>query len=227
MTTEHFTETVAKWDAIAQAGTDHARPAIHPAGAEADGAYEHSGELLADRLIPYVAPFHDVADFGAGDGRVTIPLAKALGVDRVTGIDASPAMIDALRRRADAEGLTGLEVELNDGTRPLSRRYDVIIALAVLIHHDHRSVARIVANLAKSLNPAGRLILDLPITEGEPNDPDRWIDVGHWTRRELAILTAALDLELEVAGLIDGFIVLEVPGVEHSEVVSGTSVPKR
>ncbi|HEX8133525.1 MAG TPA: class I SAM-dependent methyltransferase [Actinomycetes bacterium] len=52
-----------------------------------------------------------LVELGVGNGRVAIPVARATG-RRVTGIDASPAMLEQARARA-AEA--GVELDLHRG----------------------------------------------------------------------------------------------------------------
>jgi SAM-dependent methyltransferase len=77
---------------------------------------------LTDRTVAaigrYVPAPASVIDFGAGTGRLALPLAKA-GY-RVTAIDASPAMLAELRRKA---ALAHLEIRPLGGR--LQDRHDV------------------------------------------------------------------------------------------------------
>lgn len=201
-----FDATVAAWDEAGRA--DNPRRYIHPLGIFTDGAaYERSGAEWADRILELAGdaiPGPGVAsawlDFGAGDGRVTIPLAQRLpGRTIIDAADASPAMLARLEARlkdagVDAGNICGIRW---DGTTRLfaQRPYDVVFALAVFIHHAHADVARILANLTAVTRPGGRLLIDLPLAD-EPNDPGHWIGVARWTLRELEILAGALELRL-------------------------------
>jgi ubiquinone/menaquinone biosynthesis C-methylase UbiE len=50
-----------------------------------------------------------VLDVGCGPGRVTVPIARAVGPDgEVVAIDVQPGMLKRARQRADAEGLTNV-----------------------------------------------------------------------------------------------------------------------
>jgi SAM-dependent methyltransferase len=52
-----------------------------------------------------------VVELAVGNGRVAVPVAKALG-RKVIGLDLSPAMLEQARARAEAEGV---ELELHEG----------------------------------------------------------------------------------------------------------------
>ena len=79
----------------------------------------------------------DVLELACGTGRLTIPIARALGSAgrRVTGLDLAPAMLDTARRKAaDAE----VDVELVTGDMRLfrlDRRFGTIfVAFNSLLH---------------------------------------------------------------------------------------------
>jgi ubiquinone/menaquinone biosynthesis C-methylase UbiE len=94
-------QTRAAWDAIAPAYDQHVTP---------------SGEwaLPRDALRRAgVAPGMRLLDVASGSGAVALTAAR-LGA-RVMAVDLSPVMIERLRARARAEGLTGVEARVMDG----------------------------------------------------------------------------------------------------------------
>lgn len=65
--------------------------------------------LLLKRLD--LAPGMNVLDAGCGPGRLTIPVAREIGsAGHVTALDVQPAMLEKLRRRVAAEGLTNIRI---------------------------------------------------------------------------------------------------------------------
>lgn len=102
------------WD---QAFRDDARPFGPP-----------SAEVL--ELCARLPPCARVLDLGCGDGRNALPLAAA--GHRVTGVDISKSGIEALRRRADAEGLEMEIVTADLRTFSPAGLYDLVIAHGVL-----------------------------------------------------------------------------------------------
>jgi ubiquinone/menaquinone biosynthesis C-methylase UbiE len=69
---------------------------------------EWSAQMTAD--IPfYVGLAHEadgpVVELAVGNGRVAIPVSRAIG-RRVIGVDSSPAMLEQARRRAAEAGVT-------------------------------------------------------------------------------------------------------------------------
>jgi SAM-dependent methyltransferase len=98
-----------------------------------------------------------VVELACGNGRVAVPVARALGRP-VIGIDASPAMIDGARARAAAEGV---ELDLRVGDMR-DFELDEPAALVTcpfrsLLHlptwHDRRQVFE---RVASALRPGGR-----------------------------------------------------------------------
>jgi ubiquinone/menaquinone biosynthesis C-methylase UbiE len=114
-----------------------------------------------------------VADLGAGGGWFTIRLGRRVGPNgRVYAQDIQPLMLDAIRRRVKAEGLTNVVPVLGTPTDPkLPQGLD-----AVLIVDTYPQVSDPVAlleNVVKSLAPHGRVgIIDFKTDgAGGPGPP--------------------------------------------------------
>ncbi|MCZ0811432.1 class I SAM-dependent methyltransferase [Roseovarius sp. EGI FJ00037] len=85
--------------------------------------------LLLDRIGP--AGDMRILDVGCGDGVLATRLAQAGA--RVTGLDASPDMIAAARRRAKAAGVTLDLVEGNAREVPFpDGQFDCVVSVATL-----------------------------------------------------------------------------------------------
>jgi SAM-dependent methyltransferase len=93
-------------DELAHAGPEHLDDAFivgydrkqgYPDPAQDLAAFQERGLAAASRVV----------DLGAGTGQFTIPAARLFG--HVTAVDVSPAMVAALRRKADAAGLANLD----------------------------------------------------------------------------------------------------------------------
>ncbi|HXC73692.1 MAG TPA: bifunctional 2-polyprenyl-6-hydroxyphenol methylase/3-demethylubiquinol 3-O-methyltransferase UbiG [Sphingomicrobium sp.] len=99
-------------------------------------------------------------DVGCGAGLLTEPLAR-LGA-RVSGIDASPELIDVARRHAAA---MGLDIDYRAGdVQELEGRFDLITCMEVIEHV--ADPAAFVQALAARLAPGGLLILSTPNATG-------------------------------------------------------------
>ena len=102
-----------------------------------------------------------VLEVGCGTGRVTLPLLQA-GVD-ADGLDLLPAMLDELRRKASALGLTPRvhEADMRDFTLP--RRYALIVIPFRAFLHNLTTADQIATLRAcrQHLEARGRLVVDL------------------------------------------------------------------
>lgn len=97
-----------------------------------------------------------VLEVGAGTGRATLPLARA-GV-RIEAVEPSADMLNVLRQRLGAEGLTdrvGLRQAVFEDVSP-SERYDVVVAAQSFHWTDAGTRWRRVASL---LHPDGRAFM--------------------------------------------------------------------
>lgn len=187
-----FNEVIAKWDADGQAGGH----SIHPLDPDSPEFWE-LGRAQAQQVRGYAKPGARVVDFGAGIGRLTIPLVQ-MGFD-VGAVDASTHMLDGLEQRAQAAGVRsealrlvhshgpGLTDLLGEGLT------DVVIARAVLIHHDYADTETIVAALAALLRPGGHLIADWHV--GVPVERTSWTGVTVWHPHHRVMTARALGLE--------------------------------
>lgn len=176
---------------------------IHPTREhESEKAYWDSGKPQAELVSALLPEGGWVLDFGCGDGRIAIPMAK-LGLI-VTAVDAAPEMIERLRHNAEVQGVVGIGAHVYDGLGDMFddvgriAQYDAINARAVFIHHSHKDVAKMVQNLSKHLKPGGLLIADWPY--GEHHERVDWIDVTVWDWHHRNEVAQAAGLELVSEG---------------------------
>lgn len=158
---------------------------IHPTREHvSEEAYWESGkpqaELVASLLLPTGGG--SVLDFGCGDGRIAIPMAK-LGLV-VTAVDAAPEMIERLQHNSQVEDVY-VDSAVWDGVGPNPRglvfyQFDAVNARAVFIHHAHSDVIKMVTHLSALLKPGGFLVADWPI--GGHHERRDWIDVTTWDK---------------------------------------------
>jgi len=209
---EYRRDVVAAWDDVARG--QRAQEAINPLGTDPE-AYLRSGAKATVELAALIGddPGLSIVDFGAGDGRVTLPLS--LRYRRVIAIDSSPAMLERLRCHCP-----GVETVLADGIDDvgLPTDVDVVVALAVLIHHRHADAARMIRGLTSMLRSGGKLILDLALYE-IGREPRHWSDISVWTRAELEMLAADLGLEILTAPVSPGEFDGTTLGPNHGKVL--------
>jgi ubiquinone/menaquinone biosynthesis C-methylase UbiE len=97
-----------------------------------------------------------VLEVGCGDGDLLVELWTRGG--RVTGIDASPAMVAAARSRAQAPG-AAIDLAVARGERlPFpSEHFDIVVAVTVLCFA--KDAAPVFREMARVLRPGGQLVI--------------------------------------------------------------------
>ena len=112
--------------------------------------------FIVDRLD--VQSGMDVLDAGCGPGRVTIPLAKAVGREgRVVALDVQEGMLARIRKKATSQGLDNIELlhaALGEGQLPYNQ-FDRALLVTVLGEIPDRE--RALAELFSCLKPGGVL----------------------------------------------------------------------
>jgi 2-polyprenyl-3-methyl-5-hydroxy-6-metoxy-1,4-benzoquinol methylase len=146
----------------------------------------------AEHAAQWIPEGGTVVDFGCGDGRISVPLAR-MGFD-VIAVDASRNMLTRLWAGAQDLFRDGHQLHtcLSDGTDLVEQLgefapVDTVVCRAVLIHHSHADVARLVEEFTKILKPGGALIADWPL--GPHHERRDWIGVTTWDpekRQEIA-----------------------------------------
>lgn len=167
---------------------------IHPLRNVSEEDYWESGRSQALQAAQWIPEGGTVLDFGCGDGRISLPLAK-LGF-RVTAVDAS---VEMLLRLQDQDGWREINsIVLSDGLNLsdvlFNQLFDAVVCRAVLIHHSHADGALLVRQLTNVLKPGGVLIADWPL--GPHHERRDWIDVTYWEVSERQAVADANGLEL-------------------------------
>lgn len=148
-------------------GTDVRNDAT-PSGADVAGVVE-----LARRF-----PSGDVLELGAGTGRLTLPLARAVAPRRVAALDASTAMLDRLRAKL-ASGATCDDVPANvdvvvgdmsdDDAVPHGRFSLVVVSYNTLFNlPDEAAQRRCLATVAGRLTVDGACVIDCFVPVDDP-----------------------------------------------------------
>ena len=143
-----------------------------------------------DAFLAHLPEGGEVLDVGCGPGE---PIARYLigRARRVTGIDASPALIDLCRRRfPDHKWLVGDLRRLD-----LGRGFNGVIAWHSLIHIEPAVQAQVIELAARHLRPGGVLLFTSGSERGET--------VGRWRDEPLyhgSLSTAEHLAALEMSG---------------------------
>ncbi|MFC0040042.1 methyltransferase domain-containing protein [Actinomadura rayongensis] len=117
-----------------------------------------AGSLRAATLAAAgVGPGDDVLDVGCATGQLTGAARAAVGEDaRVTGLDASAAMLDRARARTGrAEFVQGEAQRLPFPTAS----FDVVVLSLVLHYLDREQAAAALAEARRVLRPGGRAVV--------------------------------------------------------------------
>ncbi len=105
-------------------------------------------------------------DIGCGPGNSTELLQKRFPGARITGLDSSPDMVTAARKRLPQIDFFIADIAPWPESKPLNERFDVILGNAVLQWlPDH---AALLPRLVARLTPGGRLALQMPDNLDEP-----------------------------------------------------------
>jgi ArsR family transcriptional regulator len=113
------------------------------------GSFDIAGELL--RRVRG----NTIADIGCGNGSMAETLA-AEGFS-VIGVDSSPKMIDAARRRLGVNG--NAEFRIGECEHLPMRDSEIDCAIAVLVLHHLSNPEKAVAEFSRVLSPGGRIII--------------------------------------------------------------------
>jgi SAM-dependent methyltransferase len=111
------------------------------------------GELLNEAAD--VRAGHEVLDVAAGSGNATLAAARRFA--DVTSTDYVPALLERGRRRADAEGFSGITFEVADAEAlPYAdASFDIVLStFGVMFAPDHNRAA---AELMRVCRPGGRI----------------------------------------------------------------------
>jgi ubiquinone/menaquinone biosynthesis C-methylase UbiE len=129
------------------------------------GAFVGPGRLIEHLEL---APGMRVLDAGCGPGRLTIPLARAVGPDgEVVALDGQHEMLEKLERRLEAEGITNvraLRAGLGEGALREGGFDRILLAMVLGEVRDRLAAVR---ELYAALRPGG--VLSVTEIFGDPD----------------------------------------------------------
>jgi ubiquinone/menaquinone biosynthesis C-methylase UbiE len=144
---------------------------------------------LIDRLA--ISNGDAIAEIGAGAGRLTVAVAKALPASRIYSTELSPTQLTAIRAAVAEDSLRNVEIReaALEGTNLPDACCDAIFMRTV--YHHFTSPPKMVAAIHRALKPGGRLA----IIDFEPSGIWKWLAVpddtpnrgGHGVPREMLI----------------------------------------
>jgi trans-aconitate methyltransferase len=121
-------------------------------------AYATNGRFvatLASAVVELLAPNagERILDLGCGDGALTEQIAATGAL--VTGVDNSPAMLDAARKR-------GLQVEQHSADElPYDRQFDAVFSNAALHWLSEERHPALLRGVHRALRPGGRFVAEM------------------------------------------------------------------
>jgi len=179
------------------------------------------------RRAAELEPGEPVLEFGAGAGRVTLPLAKA--GHPVCAVDASPAMLGRLQERLTRapKKLRSLVSPVRGDMRKLrlDRQFPLVLATFNVVGHleTFLDMGAFLRTAAHHLSPGGRLIFDVPIPHPDEVEADpeelhpaprfKHPDTGQWVHQterfeyDAARQVLLVESELRVASMPDPLVI--------------------
>ncbi len=130
-----------------------------------------------------------IADFGAGQGFFSIPLAKIVGSSgKITALDVQKESVEFVRRRAQLENLTNIEaiwanLELSEGSNLPDNSQDAVIISNILFQAENKQM--ILKEAFRILRVDGALLLLEWDESSPPPGPPRELRVPQRTTKEL------------------------------------------
>ncbi len=137
--------------------------------------YDDPGQAPADvpEAVEFLAELSDggkILEFGAGTGRITIPLAER-GLS-VSGIELSRAMADKLREKPNADRVTLFEGDL--ASLYVGNGYDLVFSAFNTLSHltSQDQQVRAFQNAASHLRTGGAFVIQQSVPQS--SEQDRW-----------------------------------------------------
>lgn len=155
----------------------------------------------SERVVQQLAPTPGarVMDVGCGPGRVTLPLARAVGsTGEVIALDVQAAMLAKVAAKARAAGITNIRVVPADAGRAQVPVRSVDAAVMVMMLGEVPAKDPVLAFVHAALKPGGRLLIAESVF-----DP-------HYLRRDRVrtMAAAAGFTELDLAGNFFGYAIV-------------------
>jgi SAM-dependent methyltransferase len=169
---EYWKEHVLSWEAGAYYKDRSARPAFwdRVSSIFRGRAMYVRMDVALQLVSPHVSGMR-VLDIGCGSGRFAFELL-AVGAEYVTGIDVSPAAVEAAdARRRQSSSADRLDFRVLDVTRPDAElpQVDLITALGVIEYFDAQELSAVLGNFDTKY-----FLIDFPDAEGRKRNRLTW-----------------------------------------------------
>lgn len=125
--------------------------------------YQAFTERTLDTIAAVVSPPARIVDFGAGTGRLSVPLAKA-GY-RVTAVDPSVEMLARLRQKAAGLPIEVVDCRMQDYSGGPEHDLALCVFTVLVYMLDEEALRSAVDAAAAALRPGGLFLVDVPSTD--------------------------------------------------------------
>ncbi|SKA98064.1 Methyltransferase domain-containing protein [Prosthecobacter debontii] len=107
-----------------------------------------------------LTPGMSVCDMGSGNGYHTLPMAQAVGEKgKVYAVDVQPEMLDMLKKRAEAQGISNIIRILGAPHDPMLPENTCDMILLVDVYHEFSHPEQMLSGMRKALKPDGVIVL--------------------------------------------------------------------
>lgn len=116
----------------------------------------------SERVVAQLAPQVGarVMDVGCGPGRVTLPLARAVGPQgEVVALDVQAEMLAKVAKKAESEGITNIRLLQSEMKRELIENCSLDAVVMVMALGEIPEQADVFEALHSALKPGGRLLV--------------------------------------------------------------------
>jgi len=126
---------------------------------ECFGAYYDQLTDLTLKEIEKLGVGLSIIDYGAGTGRLSIPLSEK---NNVVAVEPSDAMLNQLKIKDNISRLISVHSSIQEYTSPVKNDLALVLftVISYIITEDELRVS--FQNVADSLKPGGRLLIDVP-----------------------------------------------------------------
>ena len=158
-----------------------------------------------------------VLEIGFGTGHSLVEIARRIGkAGKVYGIDLTPEMVELAKKRLEKEGLVE-KVELyQDDAREMpyqDRQFNAVYMAATLELVDTPDIPRVLAEIKRVLQPAGRLgIISMP---REGHEDSIFLKFYEWVHRTFPKYASCRPIYVEGSMIDAGF---EITKVEEMKI---------